>query len=70
MVNAEQEGHELNGTVHVGTRDDLAELAHLYRCTYPHATDANLARDIRPEEVRDYPLADQNWSKMAFTFES
>jgi hypothetical protein len=51
MLDAHKGGNEFNGTVHVGTAEDFNELAFLYRSTYPHATDANLAADIKPEEA-------------------
>jgi hypothetical protein len=40
--------------VHAGTADDFNELAYLYRCTYPHATDTNLAADIKPQEMNSW----------------
>jgi hypothetical protein len=51
VLDAHDGGNQFNGTVHVGTAEDFNELACLYRCTYPHATDANLAVDIKPHEM-------------------
>jgi hypothetical protein len=39
------------GSVHAGTSEDLKELAFLYRCAYPNAADANVAADIKPNEL-------------------
>lgn len=42
---------EPTGSIHVCGLDDLKELACLYRQAYPHATDANVAADIKPQEA-------------------
>ena len=45
------QGQEFKGSVHVCGVEDLKELAYLYRCAYPQATDANVAADIKPHEA-------------------